>query len=206
MAGRRRAGLAAEAQRKGRTQPGIEAEPHGDRVPERTQRHLVGLAADQLARMLVLSEGAPPPALSDGSATTTGAALKASAARRHLGVQELGHGLAAHGHQLLAELGGERVGLGLVAVRHHQHAARQLRHVGVGEAVHDRDREDAVLALHRLDAVDEGAHQRQGRRVALDLAAVVERHHRLDLAAQGGEHEIEQVLARSTTSVCGNSL
>ncbi len=60
--------------------------------------------------------------------------------------------------------------------------------------MHDGDRQDAVLALHRLDAIDEGAHERQGRGVAADLPAVVERHHRLDLAAQRAKDEVEQVV------------
>ena len=56
---------------------------------------------------------------------TTGAALKASAGRDAAGgVEELRHGLAAHGDHLLAEAGGQRIGLGLVAVGHDQHAAR----------------------------------------------------------------------------------
>ena len=55
-------------------------------------------------RMVVLSDGAPPPALSAGSASTTGATLLATRrghALRHL--EELRHRLAAHGHQLLAD-------------------------------------------------------------------------------------------------------
>ena len=50
------------------------------------------------------------------------------------------------------------------------------------------------LPSMRHDLVDEGAHQRQGGRIALDLPAIVERHDRLDLAAQGREHEVEHVL------------
>ena len=49
--------------------------PRSDPAPHRS-----ALRAISSRRMLVLSEGAPPPALSEGSAITTGAALKASAA------------------------------------------------------------------------------------------------------------------------------
>ena len=55
----------------------------------------------------------------------------------------------------------------------------------------DREREDAVLALHRAYLIDEAAHQRQRRGIAADLPAVVQRHHRPGLAADGAEHDVE---------------
>ena len=111
-------------------------------------------------RMSVLSDGAPPPALSAGSAITTGRSLKATPSpRRPPTSRRRRHGLAAQRHQLLAEPGRQRIGLLLVAVGDHQHARADLGHVAIGKAVGDGDRQDAVLALHRLDAVDQAAHR-----------------------------------------------
>ncbi len=50
------------------------------------------------------------------------------------------------------------------------------------------------LPSRRLDAVDEGAHQRLRGRIHLDLPAVVERHDRLDLAPELAQDEIEHIL------------
>ena len=52
-------------------------------------------------RIVVLSDGAPPPALSAGSAITTGLPLNASAASMPPPRQVVGRGAAAHGHELL---------------------------------------------------------------------------------------------------------
>ena len=57
-----------------------------------------------------------------------------------------------------------------------------------------RDRQDTVLALHRLDAVNQAAHRLDGGRIALELAAVVDRRHGPYLAAQSRQHEVQYVL------------
>ena len=160
---------------------------HGDRDPRSGRgRHSRPCSAIRWRRMSVLSDGAPPPALSAGSAITTGRSLKATPSPTPPATSnDGGWVLPRKRHQLLAEPGRQRIGLLLVAVGDHQHARADLGHVAIGKAVGDRDREDAVLALHRHDAVDEAAHRLQRRRIALDLPAVVDRHDRLDLAAQG---------------------
>jgi len=108
--------------------------------------------------------------------------------------QEFRHGLAAHRDQLLTERARERIGLRLVILGNHQHAAAEFRNVGIREAVRDRDRQYAFFSFEGLDTVDESPHQRQCSRVARNLAAVVERHYRPDLAAQGAQDEIKHVL------------
>ena len=175
---------------------GVEAEAHGDRIPDRPEAGASRRCCSiRCRRMSVLSDGAPPPALSAGSAITTGRSLKATPSPTPAATSnDTAARLAAQRHQLLAELRRQRIGLLLVAVGDHQHARADLGHVAIGKAVRDRDRQDAVLAFHRHDAVDEAAHRLHRRRIALDLAAVVDRHHRLDLAAQRRQHEVEHVL------------
>ena len=53
-----------------------------------------------------------------------------------------------------------------------QSVSGHLRHVGVGEAVADRDGEYAVVALQRGGAIDEAAHQRQRGGIGADLPAI----------------------------------
>ena len=148
----RRSGAGTSRPRRHRSTAGPRSDPRSARWQAPST-----LRSIRWRRMLVLSDGAPPPALSAGSAITTGGRLLATAARhpaRH--IEELRHRLAAHRHQLLAEAAWPAASaLALVAVGDHQHARADLRHVGIGKAVRDRDRQDAVLALHRLDAIDE---------------------------------------------------
>ena len=81
-----------------------------------------------------------------------------------------------------------------VAIGHHHDLHAELRDVGPGEAVAERDREHAVPALERLHPGDE-ALGRLARRVdGRDHPAVEHRRHRPDLAARRAQREVDQLL------------
>jgi len=62
----------------------------------------------------------------------------------------------------------------------------------------DRDRQHAVLSLHRHDPVDEGPADRViGHKAAGEGSAVEQRRGRTDLAARGAQREIDQLLGAS---------
>ena len=147
-------------------------------------------------RKVVLSEGAPPPALSVVSAITIGpSGCGQRRVDRAIDVMEVRRRLLAQRDQLTADLFGEPVAVRLGAVGDHQDARAAFRHVAIGKAVTDRDREHAVLALQRHDAVDQGAHRLPRGREAREQAAVEHRFHRLDLAADGAQREIDRLFA-----------
>ena len=69
-----------------------------------------------------------------------------------------------------------------------------VRNVGGGEAVHHGDRQDAVLALQRLDAVDIAAHRLAAGREHLEHPAVEHRDVRVDLLPRHPKREVDHLL------------
>ncbi len=104
-------------------------------------------------------------------------------------------GLFAQRDQFAADLFGELVAVRLGVIGQHEDARAAFRRVAIVEAMRDRDRQHAVLALERHDLVDEAAHRLDRGRKALDHAAIEYGFHRLDLAADGAQREIDHLLA-----------
>ena len=187
--------LAAEAQADAGAQPGIETDANRDGIPDRAEAGALDVLLDQMlqdvgivgrraAAGIVRRIGNDDRQVVEGHAfTDTGR-----------DAERLRRGLAPQADQFLAQLSRKRIGLFLVAVGNDQHPRADLRNVAVGKAVGDRHREDPVLAFHRHDPVDDTAHRLHRRRVALDLAAVIDRHDGLHLAAQRRQHEVEHIL------------
>ena len=146
--------------------------------------------------MLVLSEAAPPPALSVESAMTLGRLpVLASAwsrawssgttggANRPLSVRNSSPSLVASASP---------AALALSVITRTRRA--DLGHVALLETMGERDREHAFLAFERAHAVDEGAAGLARRRHQLDHPAIIERHHRPDLAADGPDDDGDEFL------------
>lgn len=143
----------------------------------------------------MLSEGAPPPALSAVSAGEDHGAVR----RGERPIQPLlepEHGcrrIAAHGADLAAEPVGERLGPRPVAVGHDQDLGTQIRHVTPGKAVSERDREDAVATLERLHPVDEAPHRLARGVEEGDHPAVGDGGDGSDLTARRTQREVDEL-------------
>ena len=151
-------------------------------------------------RMSVPSPATPPPGLSQTSAITTGlpgalAGQRRGAVEAGVGREHRHGGLAAQREDLAPEPLRERHRRWRIAIGDDKHLRAHLRHVGRHEAVDERNREDAVLSLQRLRSVDEAAHRLAAGRIETDHAAIEGRHHRPDLASQGAQRQIDDVLA-----------
>ncbi len=113
-------------------------------------------------RMKVESPGAPPPGLSAPSASTTGPPSKASAWSSASSMPGIGTSSAlrsalSSSARLLRQRRAAHAARVDAGIAVDQHLGAHVGHVAPGETVADRDRQDAVLALQRLDAVDEAA-------------------------------------------------
>jgi hypothetical protein len=102
-------------------------------------------------------------------------------------------GLPAQGEEVEPEPMRERLGLGLVAIGDDQDLAAHIRDIGPGKAVHDRDREHAVLALERGTAVDEAAHRLARGMEDADSATVEGGHHRPGAPLDRIGHEAKEI-------------
>ena len=98
----------------------------------------------------------------------------------------------AVGPQLFGKLPGEPFRLGLVAIGHDQRSRADVFDIGEREAVAQRHRQDAVLALQRLHAHHELADRRHRGAVLRDHAAIVARHHGAHLAVDRVGDDREQ--------------
>ena len=145
------------------------------------------------------SPATPPPGLSQMSATTTGlpgrSAARCWARSSPASMPTIGMAVgAAQREDLQADPARQRVALGRVAVGDDQHPRSHFGHVGGHEAMDQRDRQHAVLALQRLDAVDEGAHRLAAGRIDVDHPAVEGGDHGPDLAADRAQRQLDDVL------------
>ena len=140
------------------------------------------------------SLAAPPPGLSAPSEMTTGPPSTASASSSAVVDRRVRRREAiAHADQLVGEPARQGLGLGFVAVGIDQDLGAHLGHVAPGEAVGDGDREHAVLALHRLETVDERA-GRFARGVHRgDHLAVDHRRHRANPLLDDRRAQVDQL-------------
>ena len=93
-----------------------------------------------------------------------------------------------------AELFRQRSCLRLIAIGDHQHLRPDIGDIRRLEAMRDRDREDAVPALHRQEPVDEAAAGLAAGHEGGEPAAIEHRAHRLHLLARGLQAELQQIL------------
>ncbi len=145
-------------------------------------------------RKKVASLAAPPPGLSAPSEMTTGPPSTARASSSAASIDGLGG--ARRSRMPISSSASRRaraLRLGFVAVGVDQHLGAHLGHVAPGEAVGDGDREHAVLALHRLEAVDERA-GRFARGVHRgDHLAVDHRRHRANPLLDDRRAQVDQL-------------
>lgn len=86
------------------------------------------------------------------------------------------------------------LGLSLVAIGNDDDLAAHIGNVGPGKAVHDRDREDALLAFKRATFVDEAAHWLARGVEDADGAAVEDTHHGPRPSLDRAGDEVEEIL------------
>ena len=165
--------------------------------------------ADQLAQETVASPAVPPPGLSQTSAMTTGPAgaaiARATASRL---VHHRHHVPPAVGEKLASQPLGQRRPVLRRAVGDGDHLRPHLRHVAGHEAVDRRQRQHLrIVPLDRQHPVDEPPHRlraRSGRRRSSGsrrpTSPACSRPSSVSTAIR------QRSSARSTKSVCGNSL
>ena len=189
------ADFAAEAQREAGANAGVEAQADGDGVPDRAECGALGVAIDEFAQNGGVVRGGAAAGVVGGIGHDHGGDIGGDGGGDAVAdIEIIGRGATTHGDEFLADLGCQPIRFGLVPIGDDEDAAGQFRHVGVGEAMPDGDGDDALLPLHRHHPIHEASHQRQRGGIRPDLPAIVHRHHRLDLLADGGEHMGQQFL------------
>ncbi len=176
------------------------AECHGNGVPDRGNADIIDTAFDQAAKNIGSVAGDTAagivPHIGDHRRFGRIGCMGGQRPVDALICVEHGHqGLLAHGDEFTPELFRKGFALRRVIVGDDEDAGSHFRHIGSHEAMNNGNGQDAILALHRLYAVDKGAHRLLACRIDADHLAVECGDHRFDPAFQRIQREIDHMLA-----------